>query len=31
MFVDVTRSRSLPDWAMSHVRMFEYGGASATS
>ena len=25
-FVDVTRSRSLPDWTMSHVRMFEYWG-----
>ena len=25
-FVDVTRSRSLPDWAMSHVRMFESWG-----
>ena len=23
-FVDVTRSRSLPDWTMSHVRMFEF-------
>ena len=22
-FVDVTRSRSLPDWTMSHVRMFD--------
>ena len=25
-FVDVTRSRSLPDWTMSNVRMFEYWG-----
>ena len=25
-FVDVTRSRSLPDWTMSHVRMFEFWG-----
>ena len=25
-FVDVTRSRSLPDWTMSHVRMFEHWG-----
>ena len=25
-FVDVTRSRFLPDWTMSHVRMFEYWG-----
>ncbi len=25
-FVDVTRSRSLPDWTMSHVRMFEFRG-----
>ena len=25
-FVDVTRSRGLPDWTMSHVRMFEYWG-----
>ena len=25
-FVDVTRSRSLPDWTASHVRMFEYWG-----
>ena len=25
-FVDVTWSRSLPDWTMSHVRMFEYWG-----
>ena len=25
-FVDVTRSRSLPDWTMSHVRMFEAWG-----
>lgn len=25
-FVDVTRSRSLPDWTMSHVRMFECWG-----
>ena len=25
-FVDVTRSRSLPDWTVSHVRMFEYWG-----
>ena len=23
-FVDVTRSRALPDWTMSHVRMFEF-------
>ena len=23
-FVDVTRSRSLPDWTMSHIRMFEF-------
>ena len=25
-FVDVTWSRSLPDWTMSHVRMFEFWG-----
>ena len=25
-FVDVTRSRTLPDWTMSHVRMFEFWG-----
>ena len=25
-FVDVTRTRSLPDWTASHVRMFEYWG-----
>ena len=25
-FVDVTRSRSLPDWTASHVRMFEFFG-----
>ncbi len=25
-FVDVTRSRSLPDWTMSHVRMFDFWG-----
>ena len=25
-FVDLTWSRSLPDWTMSHVRMFEYFG-----
>ena len=25
-FVDVTRSRSLPDWTMSHVRMFQFWG-----
>ena len=25
-FVDVTPSRSLPDWTASHVRMFEYWG-----
>ena len=25
-FVDVTWSRALPDWTMSHVRMFEYWG-----
>ena len=25
-FVDVTRSRSLPAWTMSHVRMFEFWG-----
>ena len=25
-FVDVTRSRSLPDWTASRVRMFESGG-----
>ncbi len=25
-FVDVTRTRSLPDWTMSHVRMFEFWG-----
>ena len=27
-FVDVSRSRSLPDWTMSHVRMFEYFGGA---
>ncbi len=25
-FVDVTCSRALPDWTMSHVRMFEFWG-----
>ena len=25
-FVDVTRSRALSDWTMSHVRMFEFWG-----
>ncbi len=25
-FVDVTRSRTLPDWTMSHVRMVEFWG-----
>ncbi len=25
-FVDLTRTRSLPDWTASHVRMFEFGG-----
>ncbi len=29
-FVDVTRSRSLPDWTMSHVRMFEFGAGAGT-
>ena len=27
-FVDVTWSRSLPDWTMSHVRMFEFWGGA---
>ena len=27
-FVDVSRTRSLPDWTMSHVRMFEYFGGA---
>ena len=31
-FVDVTWSRSLPDWTMSHVWMFEFwGGVPADS
>ena len=25
-FVDVTCSRSLPDWTMSHVRLFDFWG-----
>ena len=28
-FVDVTWSRSLPDWTMSHVRMFDFWGRGA--
>ncbi len=28
-FVDVTRTRSLPDWTASHVRMFEVLGRGA--
>ena len=31
IFVDVTRSRSLPDWTMSHVRMYESGAGCPNS